>query len=113
MLLYIKEVIILDTKIFSKNDEEFICNNCKRFVEKLSYTSRDHCPYCLHSVHIDNNPGDRSCSCLGDLVPIGVEKSKNGLYKIIYKCDKCKIIKKNIQAVDDDINEIIKISVVK
>lgn len=102
----------MDTKIFSKKDEEFICQNCNKKVAKLGYTSRDHCPYCLHSIHIDNNPGDRSCSCLGDLKPIGVENHKNGLYKIIYKCSKCGVIKKNIQATDDDINEIIKISVV-
>ena len=102
----------MDTKIFSKKDEEFICQNCNKKVAKLGYTSRDHCPYCLHSIHIDNNPGDRSCTCLGDLKPIGVENYKNGLYKIIYKCEKCGVIKKNVQAKDDDINEIIKISVV-
>ena len=102
----------MDTKIFLKKDEEFICKNCGKSVSKLGYTSRDHCPYCLHSIHIDNNPGDRSCTCLGDLNPIGVELFKNGLYKIIYKCKKCGVIKKNVQAKDDDINEIIKISVV-
>ena len=99
-------------KNFSKLDEEFVCENCGKDVKKLNYTSRDHCPYCLYSIHIDNNPGDRSCSCLGDLKPIGVENHKNGLYKIIYKCSKCGVVKKNIQATDDDINEIIKISVV-
>ena len=102
----------MDSKLFSKKDEEFICENCGKLVSKLGYTSRDHCPFCLHSIHIDNNPGDRNCTCLGDLKPIGVEPFKNGLYKIIYRCQKCNVIKKNIQAKDDDINEIIKISVV-
>lgn len=103
----------MDAKLFTKNDNEFICVNCGKVVPKLIYTSRDHCPYCLHSIHVDNNPGDRLCLCGGLLKPIGVETSKNGLYKIIYKCNKCKVIKKNVQAKDDDINEIIKISVVK
>lgn len=102
----------MDKKTFLKNDEEFICNNCHKKVNKLFYTSRDHCPFCLHSIHVDNNPGDRSCTCLGDLKPIGVEKDKKDLYKIIYRCSKCGIIKKNIQAIDDDIDEIIRISVV-
>ena len=102
----------MDSKLFLKKDEEFICENCGKLVLKLGYTSRDHCPYCLHSIHIDNNPGDRSCTCLGTLKPIGIEPFKNGLYKIIYKCEKCGVIKKNVQAKDDDINEIIKISVV-
>lgn len=102
----------MDTKIFTKNDEEFICRHCLKKVSKLGYTSRDHCPYCLYSIHIDNLPGDRSCTCLGNLVPIGIEKSKQNQFKIIYKCDKCHTIKKNIMANDDDMNEIIKISVV-
>ena len=56
-------------KNFTKNDEGFICKNCGRKVEKLGYTSRDHCPYCLCSIHIDNNPGDRANDCKGILRP--------------------------------------------
>ena len=74
-------------KNFSKLDEEFICENCGKDVKKLNYTSRDHCPYCLHSKHVDINPGDRANTCKGLLVPIEIEKFKN-TYKIIYKCKK-------------------------
>lgn len=101
----------MDVKTFKKNDDSFICVNCLRKVPKLNYTSRDHCPYCLYSMHVDINPGDRLCNCHGILKPVGVCKDKKGLYKIIYKCMKCNASKKNIQAQDDDINEIIKISV--
>ena len=97
-------------KKFNMIDEEFICHNCHKKVDKLNYTARDHCPYCLHSIHVDINPGDRANECQGDMVPIGIEKFKN-TYKIIYKCMKCNASKRNIQAQDDDINEIIKISV--
>ncbi len=103
----------METKKFLEKDEEFICNNCGKRVKKLLYTSRDHCPYCLYSMHIDNNPGDRNCTCLGKMIPIGVEKFKTDSFKIVYKCSKCGIIKRNIQAIDDNINEIIKISVIK
>lgn len=99
-------------KNFSKLDEEFICENCNKKIEKLNYTSRDHCPYCLYSKHVDINPGDRSNSCKGLLKPIGVEKFKD-TYKIIYKCIKCGKIHKNIAATDDNFNEIINLSVVK
>lgn len=102
----------MDKKKFTMIDENFICTNCGKEVLKLEYTARDHCPYCLCSIHVDNNPGDRESSCHGLLVPIGIEKSKKG-YKIIYKCTTCGTIKKNIQASDDDINEIIKISVIE
>ena len=29
-------------------DEKFICENCGKNVEKLNYTARDHCPFCLY-----------------------------------------------------------------
>lgn len=89
-------------------DESFICEVCGKKVKTLGYTARDHCPYCLCSKHLDINPGDRSCFCHGIMKPIDVEKFKKG-YKIIYKCDKCGSLKRNIMANDDDINKIIAI----
>ena len=99
-------------KIFNKMDEEFICENCNKKVNKLNYSSRDHCPYCLCSKHVDINPGDRANTCAGLLKPIGIEKFKN-TYKIIYKCQSCKQIHKNIVANDDNFDEIINISTKK
>ena len=90
-------------------DESFVCLNCHKMVEKLGYTARDHCPYCLYSIHIDVFPGDRNNECLGMLKPIGIEKYKNS-YKIIYRCEKCGILHKNIIANDDDIDKIIELS---
>jgi DNA-directed RNA polymerase subunit RPC12/RpoP len=83
---------------------------CGKSVNSLGYTSRDHCPYCLHSIHIDINPGDRKNTCLGDLEPIDIEKYRDS-YKIVYKCKKCGITHKNIMANDDDFEKIIKLSV--
>lgn len=99
-------------KLFSKNDNFFICENCGNEVKPLNYTSRDHCPYCLYSKHVDINPGDRLNTCTGLLEPIGIEKFKD-TYKIIYKCEKCKAIHKNIMANDDDMNKIIELSIEK
>ena len=90
-------------------DNEFICEHCNQKVSKLNYTARDHCNHCLYSKHVDINPGDRANTCHGLLVPIDIEKFKD-TYKIIYKCDKCGIIHKNIMAIDDDMDEIIKLS---
>lgn len=87
-------------------DEQFVCEHCHRQVNKLNYSARDHCPYCLYSKHVDINPGDRANHCLGLLKPIDVEKFKN-TYKIIYECKICHMQHKNIMAVDDDLNEII------
>ena len=51
-------------KLFTKNDNSFVCENCNMIVSPLKYTSRDHCPYCLYSKHVDINPGDRLNKCL-------------------------------------------------
>ena len=97
-------------KKFNMIDEEFICENCHKKVNKLEISARDHCPFCLYSKHVDINPGDRNNSCKGLLVPIDLEKYKN-TYKIIYKCSKCGIIHKNIVAYDDDFEKVIALSV--
>ena len=96
-------------KQFFKNDNEFVCENCGKLVGKLNYTTRDHCPYCLYSKHVDINPGDRANPCKGLLKPIGIEKYKD-TYKILYKCEKCHELHKNVMANDDDMNMIIEIS---
>ena len=96
-------------KKFYMKDEEFICENCNNLVNKLNYTARDHCPYCLYSKHVDINPGDRNNTCKGLLKPIGIEKYKN-TYKIIYKCLKCNQKHKNIIAKDDNFDLIIQLS---
>lgn len=96
-------------KSFIKNDEGFICEHCNRKVEKLIKTSRDHCPYCLYSKHVDINPGDRLNPCKGLLKPTGIEKHKD-TFKILYVCEKCKKTHKNIVAFDDDMEKIIEVS---
>lgn len=98
-------------KKFKMIDENFICLNCGKEVLKLGYTARDHCPNCLCSMHVDINPGDRANTCMGLMIPIGIEKYKN-TYKIIYKCSKCNQIHKNVMANDDNYDLIIKLSVI-
>lgn len=102
----------MNLKKFTMRDENFICENCGYTVEKLNYTARDHCPNCLYSKHVDILPGDRSNTCLGLLEPIGIEKFKD-TFKIIYKCQKCNKIHKNIIAKDDNMNIIISLSIQK
>ena len=98
-------------KQFTKRDEEFICENCGEKVSKLGYTSRDHCPQCLYSKHVDNMPGDREAECRGLLKPIQVELDSKKGYVIIYKCEKCGAIRKNKAADDDDKDLLIKLTV--
>lgn len=85
-------------KRFTKNDSGFICQNCGFEVEPLSYTSRNHCPKCLCSLHVDILPGDRACECRGILQPIFAEPAAEG-FVITHKCQKCGAISKNKSAV--------------
>ncbi len=98
-------------KTFNEIDEEFICENCGKKIEKLGYSCRDHCNYCLCSKHLDINPGDRQATCHGMLEPIGVELNSKKGYVIVYKCNKCGEIKKNKAANDDNMDLIIKLTV--
>ena len=99
----------MEVKKFKMIDEGFECIVCKKKVMPLSYTARDHCPNCLCSIHIDDYPGDRLCKCFVILRPIEIEKAKKDTLKIVYRCDKCGMIKINKMAQDDNYDLILKI----
>ncbi len=74
----------------------FTCINCLERVQPLTNGSyRNHCPFCLYSLHVDQKPGDRANTCRGLMQPFGlVYKSKKG-WQIIHQCTKCNIQKAN------------------
>lgn len=94
-------------KKFTRNIEDFICAHCNAHVSGNGYTN--HCPHCLWSRHVDNNPGDRQSTCGGMMRPIGVE-TKNSEYIIIHKCEKCGKEIRQKASENDDIDAIIAIS---
>lgn len=96
---------------FTEIDEEFICENCGKKVPKLGYSCRNHCPFCLHSKHVDVNPGDRQEECHGDLEPIDIEIVAKSI--LLFKCRKCGAIRKNKAAKDDNMDLIIQLSAKK
>ena len=105
----------MENKRFSKNDSGFICEHCGREVTPLGYTSRNHCPYCLYSKHLDINPGDRASDCGGLLVPVHAEISPKKGYVIVHKCEKCGAIRRCKAAHEaavqpDDIDLLIKLT---
>ena len=38
----------------------------------------NHCPNCLTSLHLDNEPGDRAADCGGQMEPVAVWVRKGG-----------------------------------
>ena len=92
-----------------KINEEFKCKNCKKTNPKAKKTCRNHCKYCLYSLHVDKTtPGDRKSNCFGLMEPIKIIDSKKGK-QIVHKCQKCNKIINNKIAEDDNINTIIEI----
>ena len=79
----------LESKRFTKNDAGFVCVHCGQTVEPLGYTSRNHCPFCLWSRHVDVLPGDRANSCGGAMEPIRVEPDRRRGYVIVHRCTVC------------------------
>ena len=90
----------MQTKRFAKNDSGFICKNCGKQVEPLRYTSRNHCPFCLCSLHVDVNPGDRANPCGGILRPVSAEPDPKRGFIITHRCEKCGALVKNRAAVE-------------
>ncbi len=79
----------MESKRFSKNDSGFICKSCGMEVLPLKVTSRNHCPFCLCSLHVDINPGDRANTCGGILRPIQTLPDPKRGFIIIHRCEKC------------------------
>ncbi|MEE0970017.1 MAG: RNHCP domain-containing protein [Clostridia bacterium] len=105
----------MEEKRFRKNDDSFICVNCGKEVLPLGYSSRNHCPFCLCSVHVDINPGDRANECGGLLVPVRAETDSKKGYIIVHKCARCGEIRRNRAAHEakvqpDDLKKLIKLT---
>lgn len=96
------------SKKFQRKIEDFVCENCGEFVKGNGYTN--HCPACLWSKHVDNNPGDRQNDCQGLMEPIEAFFKKD-TWHLIQKCQKCgkeKVIKLNKEDSLDSLEKIIK-----
>ena len=95
------------TKKFQRTKENFTCEVCGHLVKGDGYTN--HCPNCLHSKHVDINPGDRSSACGGIMKPIEVLQKK-GNFVINHKCQKCGFERKNKVLPTDNFSKVIEIS---
>lgn len=85
-------------------NETFTCRFCGREVIPTGAGSahRNHCPNCLCSVHLDNEPGDRAADCGGLMEPVAVWVRKNGEWAVIHRCRICGALSSNRIAADDN-----------
>ncbi len=88
------------------DDKNFKCRHCGRIVNAATSGTeyRNHCPWCLRSVHLDITPGDRAASCGGIMEPIAISVRRGKEWIIIHRCAVCGTLKENRIAGDD--NEI-------
>ena len=90
-------------KRFTRKIEDFKCEKCGAQVKGTGYT--DHCPKCLWSKHVDNNPGDRASDCKELMMPIHSEYTR-GQFMITYRCMACGMLKR-VKAAKEDNEELL------
>ncbi|MFC1736854.1 RNHCP domain-containing protein [Candidatus Hydrogenedentota bacterium] len=73
-----------------EENKGFTCEQCGREVMPVSNGSyRNHCPFCLHSKHVDITPGDRMSPCQGLMQSVGlIHKSGKG-FQVVFVCLRC------------------------
>lgn len=92
----------------------FTCKNpkCKKRVKpSVDGSCRNHCPYCLWSLHVDQEvPGDRASECGGLMSPVGIEIDKKKGIRLIHVCMECGRKAFNRSASDDNYDLICQLS---
>jgi ribosome biogenesis GTPase len=80
------------------------CANCGRSIslEAAGGEHRNHCPHCLHSVHLDDVPGDRAACCGGVMEPVTVWVRGRGEWALVHRCRACGRLSSNRIAGDDN-----------
>ncbi|MCC7304326.1 RNHCP domain-containing protein [bacterium] len=91
---------------FRKMNTGFRCQQCGKAVPSAEKTSRNHCPYCLYSKHVDIIPGDRMEVCQGLMKPVDYDY-KHGKVIIQFRCIKCGKTGINKAAPDDNLDRLL------
>jgi ribosome biogenesis GTPase / thiamine phosphate phosphatase len=91
----------------------FVCAFCGRPVtpDPSGTGHRNHCPWCLRSLHLDILPGDRASRCKGVMEPIAISVRKDKEWVIIHRCTECGVLKENRIAGDDNEMALLSIAV--
>lgn len=106
-------------KRWRPEDNEFRCCHCRKMVfltDAMATAHRNHCPYCLCSLHVDTKPGNRKSLCCARMEPIGLTFKHGGFDKygnerskdvmLVHLCTGCAQININRIAGDDSIHGV-------
>jgi hypothetical protein len=84
------------SSFIGSGNDPFTCARCGAQVPPVSGGGyRNHCPSCLHSLHVDQAPGDRAASCRGLMEPVGLAYHSRKGYQIIHRCLRCGAVRRN------------------
>ena len=105
---------------WTATDGAFRCAQCGQMVfpdPAMGTAHRNHCPYCLHSLHVDTRPGNRASLCHARMAPVGLTFKLNGVDKygrercgdlmLVHVCAGCGSVNINRIAADDLCAEIL------
>ena len=92
---------------FIRTKEDFVCAHCDARVTGSGYTN--HCPQCLWSTHIDEDPGDRASPCAGAMEPTNVFVSGT-TFRIRHTCRKCGLIRVQDSSPEDNQMRLVELS---
>ncbi len=80
----------------TKENRPFQCIRCGSEVGPSTDGSyRNHCPFCLYSLHIDLDPGDRQSLCRGLMQPVGLRQRRSKHLQLVHRCNRCGHVKAN------------------
>jgi hypothetical protein len=98
------------------SNEDFRCRHCRQMVSPppSGGTHRNHCPYCLHSRHVDaRTPGDRASTCGAKMAPVGSFTRGKGEHVVVHRCLSCGFERHNRIAADDDFALVLSLPALK
>ncbi|MET8824494.1 RNHCP domain-containing protein [Streptomyces sp. NPDC004610] len=93
---------------------DFRCVSCRLEVsaDAPGTAHRNHCPYCLASLHVDHRiPGDRASPCRGRMEALGMSVRPDGEWMIIHQCRSCGGLSANRIAGDDHALTLVRLAV--
>ena len=100
-------------RLLDERATSFRCVHCRLDVptDVPGTAHRNHCPYCLWSRHVDDDPGDRSSDCLASMEPIAITVRGDGEWVLIHRCNGCGVLHSNRIAGDDNPLLLVRIAV--
>ncbi len=91
---------------FTKKVENFVCGHCGHEVTGNGFTN--HCPKCLWSKHVDNEPGDRAAVCGGLMRPVDLYYRRHE-WIISQRCETCGFSRNDKLRPEDDFDEAVRL----